>query len=296
MSEQNTHATVRADVGQFAKMLKQASLDPAGSSDDETTHSDVYLNILEDEVRILQVAPGEVVLTYCSFTADYFDEITLNRDIREIETEDRQGEDLAYEVGAEAILDVEQTLTYLNFASEGGTIELNLTGTEDRRLSQYVRAEGALEAWVKLPGSQDVLTDVPHWLPHRFNDDNEYTNTQGAPAPTQIETKVEKIQTIIDAVDADQDAEFYPIVVKDEEFYVDIGDADRSGVSGTLGAKSVEGPDVETYYYDGFEEIFNVLRGPVHLQTAPGENPLAIVQANDDGSIIRHANGTVNSQ
>jgi hypothetical protein len=295
MSDQTTHATIRADVGQFQKMLKQSSLDPSSGSDDRTQHSDVYLCVLDNEVRILQVAPGEVVLTYCSFGEDFFDEITLNRDIREMTGTDRRGEDFTYRVGAEAILDVEQTLTYLGFASEGGTIELHLTGTEDRRLSQYARAEGALEAWVKLPGSETVLEDVPHWLPLRFNQDNKYTNTAGDPAPTQVETKVQKVETIIDAVKADKDAEYYPIVVKDETFYVDIGDQDRSGVSGSLGAKGVVGPDVESYYFDGFEEIFSVLSGPVTLQTAPGENPLAVVQEGDDDRTIRHANGTVNN-
>lgn len=294
MSNQNTHATLRADVGQFSKMLKQASLDPAGSSDDETTHSDIYLNVLEEEVRILQVAPGEVVLTFCSFGKDFFDEIELERDVREMSGTDRSGEDFSYQVGAEAILDVEETMTYLDLATDGGKIVLELTGNEDRRLSQYARAEGALEAWVKLPGGESVLDDVPHWLPHRFNSDEQYTNTQGDPAPTQIETKVEKIQSIIDAVGVDKDAEFYPIVVKDEELFIDIGEKDGSGVSGTLGAKSVEGPDVESYYFDGFEEIFSVLSGPVSLQTAPGDNPLAIVQEGSDGRVIRHANGTVN--
>lgn len=291
MSEQK-HATIRASVDQFQKMIDQSSLDG------ETEHSDIYLNILEDEVRVLQQAPGEVVLTYCSFSKDFFDEIEVFRDLTEETATDNAGEEFAFRAGAEAILDVEQTLTYLGFASEGGTVELNFTGSTENRLATYVRAKGALEAWVKLPGSSDILQDVPHWLPLRFNSEDQYTNKAGDPAPVQISTKVSKVQTIVEAVKEDKDADFYPIVVRDNDFFIDIGDENRSGVSGSLGAKNIDAPDgveVENYYFDGFEEIFNVLSGPISLQTAPGNNPLAVVQTGSDGRVIRHVNGTVDN-
>lgn len=290
MSEE-THATLRASVEQFRKMINQSSLDG------ETEHSDVYLNILDDEVRVLQQAPGEVVLTYCSFSEDFFDEIELGVDVSEQTARDSAGDEFGFRAGAEAILDVEQTLTYLGFASDSGTVELSFEGS-DNRLATYVRAEGALEAWVKLPGSSDILQDVPHWLPLRFNSENVYTSQAGDPAPVSISTKVSRIETIINAVKEDRDADFYPIVLRDGEFYIDIGDEDRSGVSGTLGAQEVENKtdqDVENYYYDGFEEIFNVLSGPIELQTAPGNNPLSVVQRGSDGRVIRHVNGTVDA-
>lgn len=293
MTDDSTHATIRAEEGQFKKMIKQAALDG------ETEHSDLYLNILDDEVRVLQQAPGEVVLTYCSFDEDFFDEIDLERDIAEETGTDRSGNEFVYRAGAEAILDVEAILTYLGFASDGGTVELSFTGSENQRLSTYVRAKGALEAWVKLPGGGDeVLQEVPHWLPLRFNANDVYTNGAGDEAPVQVSTKVEKIQTIINAVKEDRDAEFYPVVVKDEDFYIDIGDEARSGVSGTISTKSVKdsvGDGVENYYFDGFEEIFSVLSGPVELHTASNDNPLSIVQAEGDGRVIRHVNGTVNN-
>lgn len=288
MSEE-THATIRAEVGQFKQMIEQSSLDG------ETDHSDLYINVLDDEVRILQQAPGEVVLTYCSFDERFFDDIDLQRDITEETSTDKSGSDFTYRVGAEAILNVEDLTTYLDFASDGGTVELSLTGDDSQRLSAYARASGALDAWVKLPGSQSAIEDVPHWLPFRFSANEVYTNTAGDEAPTVVTTNASKLDIIIDAVEEDQDADFYPLVVKDGEFYVDIGDETRSGVSGTIGAKSVEGPDVENYYYDGFEEIVNVLNGQIELQTAPGNNPVAFVQDEDDGKVIRHVNGTVNA-
>lgn len=287
MTEENVHTTIRASVEKFQQMIRQSSLEG------EVEHSDIYLNVLEDKVQVLQAAPGEVVLTYCTFGADFFDEIDLQRDVREMTSQDSGGEEFTFDVGAEAILDVEQTLTYLDFAAEGGTVELEFTGSEERRLSTFVRANGALEAWVKLPGSQDVLDSVPHWLPLRFSDADCYTNQAGDEAPTQISTKASKIDTIIRAVKEDREAEFYPLVVEDGEFRIDVGDDQRSGVQGTLGAQSIEGPEVENYYFDGFEEIFNVLSGKVELQTAPGGNPVSIVQKGDTGQTIRHVNGSV---
>jgi hypothetical protein len=121
-----------------------------------------------------------------------------------------------------------------------------------------------------------------------------YTNQQGDPAPAVIDTKVTKLGTIIDAVEKDRDADYFPIVTDDGDFQIDIGDESRSGVSGSLGAKNVKGPDVENYYFDGFEVIVSVIGGAVQLQTAPGGNPLAVVQRSDSGKTIRHVNGTVN--
>jgi len=292
MSE-NVHATIRASVEQFKKMINQSALSG------ETEHDDLYMNVRSDGVRILQQAPAEVVLSYCSFGTDYFDEIELKTDESEETYTEKSGDESAFLAGAEAIINVEKALTYLDFASESGTVELSFTGSEENRLATYMTAEGALEAWVKLPGSTDILQDVPHWLPTRFNADDQYTNKAGDPAPVQIDTKVSRVQKIIKAVKEDRDADFYPLVVRDGNFYIDIGDEDRSGVSGSLGAQSVEnktGDDVENYYFDGFEEIFDVLSGPVQLQTAPGNNPVAVVQSGSEGRVIRHVNGTVDAQ
>ncbi len=290
MSNQEIHATVRGSVESFQQMIEEMALDG------ETEHSDLYLNILEDEVQVLQQAPGEVVLTFGSYNDEFFDEINLEVDVTEETAMDKQGNELAFRAGAEAILHADDTLTYLDFASEGGTVELEFTGSTENRLATYVRANGALEAWVKLSGSEDILQDVPHWLRFRYTDDNVYTSPTGSEAPCIIQTNVSKVSTIISAVKEDRDADYYPITVQDGEFLIDIGDEDRSGVSGTLGAQSISIPDgmeVENYYFDGFEEIFRVLDGPIELQTGPGNNPMAVVQKGSDGRVVRHVNGTV---
>ncbi|MFB6282551.1 MAG: hypothetical protein ABEK59_01260 [Halobacteria archaeon] len=286
MSEQ-TYATVRGTAENLKQMIQQSSL--AG----DTEHGDLYLNILEDEIRVLQRTPGDSVLTSCVFTESFFDDISLEREVQ-TRTGDYKGDDYEYETGAEAILDVEQTQTYLDFASDGGTVELTFTGSDEKRLATYARAEGSLEAWVKLPGSREALSEVPHWLAYRWTDDNKFVSSDGeSTMPVEINTKAEKLHTIIDAVKDDQDADYYPIVVRDGEFIIDVGDEQRSGVRGTLGAKNVEGPDVENYYYDGFEEILNILSGPITLQTAPNNAPLVVTQE-QNGKIIRHNNGSVN--
>lgn len=288
----DTHATLRASVEKFTSMIRETALDG------DTEHGDLYLNILEDEVRILQAAPGETVLTYGSYGEDYFDDIDLEREVRTL-TGKRGGDEYEYDVGCEAIINVADVLTYLGFASDGGTVELQFTGSEDRRLATYFRAEGALEAWVKLPGSQSALDGVPHWLAvNRWTQDNVYTDASGEKElPVRIETNADKVKTIIKAVKDDKDADFYPIVIEDDEFVIDVGDEQRSGVRGSLGAREVENKtdsDVENAYFDGFEEIFNVLSGPVTLQTAPGNAPLAVVQSDDRDRVVRHVNGPVN--
>lgn len=281
-----SYATLRATVTDFQRMIDKASLDG------DTEHGDLYLNILVDRVEVLQAAPGDVVLTYCTFGADYFDEIQLERDLTKQTTTGGPSDEYQFQVGAEAILDVNQTETTLDFADNGGVVELEFTGQEDGRLASFVRANGALEAWTNLPGSQHTLEEVPHWLPERFNRDDIYTNPSGDEAPTKIDTNVGKIHTIIDAVE-ESNGDFYPIVVEDGDFKIDVGERQQAGVRGTLGGQSVEGPDIDNAYYSGFEEIVNVFSGTVQLQTAPGNNPVAVVEKGASGEVIRHVTGEV---
>lgn len=282
-SEEFTHATIRGQVDDISRMLDEASLDG------ETSHDSLYINVLPDEVQVLMAAPGNVVLTYCTYSSDYFDEIDVP------ETETRETSDgIEYEVGAEAIIDVDAVETYLGYASDGGTVELRLTGSKDRRLASYMRIEGALESWVNLPGSEDILDKVPFWLPMRYNEDDDYCNKQGDPAPARVLTRIDQIEKIIRAVDEDRDAELYPITTEDGEFNIDVGDESRSGVKGSLQAKQVTGPDISNYYFDGFAEVTRVLSGPIDLQTAPG-GPIAFVQTNEAGRVVRHAVGITGS-
>lgn len=280
-------ATIRAPVDTFTSLIERCALDG------QTEHSELYLNILDDHIEVLQAAPGEIVLTYGSFSSSHFDDLTLEKEEETIKVDDGSGGTMEYQKGCEAIIDVERTLQYLNYASSSGTVELSFSGEEDIRLSTMLRAEGALEAWVNLPGSQDILDHVPLWLPSRYNEDEKFTSTGGNPTPTIIKTQTHRIQKIIDIVQADVDDTNYPIVVNEGDFEVDVGESHSSGVRGQLKTNSVEGPDVENYYFSGFEEIFNVLSGTVELQTAPENSPISVVQRGNDGDVVRHVNGSI---
>lgn len=283
-----TYATLRTTTEKFQELIKQSSLEG------DVSHSDLYLNILENEVQVLQSAPGEVVLTYCSFHGSFFDELSLKTDIEEHSATTKGGSDLTYETGAEAIINVSDALRYLSYASESGKIELHFQGQDDgKRLAQRLKFEGALDAWVRLDGSKDILDDVPHWLPFRFSENEVYTNIEGDEAPTQITTGSQKLRKIIEIVQGDDKAEFYPVTVNDGDFSINIGEVTDSGVQGTINTKDISGPDIENYYFDGFDEIFSTIGGQVQLQTAPKNNPMAVVQEGADGRVVRHVNGPV---
>lgn len=282
-----TYASIRTTVEKVQRMIRESALEGSNA------HSDLYLNILDDEVQILQSAPGEVLLSYCSFNDSYFDDITLHTDAEKRSEMDR-GEEYEYETGAEAIVNVDDALQRLGHASETGKVVMRFQGQDpDKRLCQRLEFDGTLTSWCRLPGSHDILDDVPQWVSLRFDGDEQYTNRDGDAAPTQITVNTQRLQRIIDIVESDASAEFYPIVVEDGSFRVDVGEYTGNGARGTLKAKNTTGPDVENRYYDGFQEIFGVLSGDVRIQTAPGNNPMAVVQEGA-GRTIRHIDGPVN--
>lgn len=284
---QEVLAKMRAPVENFTRMINKSSLDG------ETEHADLYLNVLDDRVIILQQAAGEVALTYCSFSESYFNELEVFRDI-ETRSTSKDGKEIEYETGAEAIVNVEDVLAYMSFASDGSDmVEISLLGDDSERLAIYLKAEGALETQVRLPGGEDALSSVPQWLPSRFSENDVFTNPDGDEAPTIIDTNSSKLRTIIDAVEQDANVEYYPLVVEDGQFKISVGEDEGSYVQGTLGAQNVSGPDIENYYFAGFKEITNVMSGRVQLQTAPGNNPCSMVHNGEDGSVIRHVNGSV---
>lgn len=266
-------ATFAAEVGSIKDMINRSAL----SGDDQ--HDDLYLEVSDDEVKVLQSAPGDSVLTFSSFYDSYFERLSVDGD-------DPLG----------AIIRVEQTLGYLDMVSDSGVVELTFTlDKPEDATARHLTFEGDFEGGVVLPGGREALSRVPDWLPERFTDDNVYTSSPEAGSkelPTTIETRVDDIRHIIGAKDQ-VGAKTFPIVVDDGEFILDIGHGD-SYVRGPFDIQDVEGPDVDNQYLSGFEEIFNVLTGRITLRTAPGNGPLAVVK---DGakSVVRHVNASVNT-
>jgi hypothetical protein len=267
-------ASITAKSAKLTNLLTQSAVsDPGG--DPPWIHSDVYLEVSDGEVRAIVSAGGGSVLTYCTFREGYFDEI--------------EGE-------AQAIVDVDATLDRLKVASDGGRMAFDFYGPEDGELAQQLKARGALEMSVTLPASEKALSKVPDGLPERFDDEERFLSPSGNPHQTYVDTRVETVEKVIDAVELDDAMEYFPITVEDGDFTLNVGD-DLTYLRGDLSASSVDGPDLQNWYGPGFEALFGTtLSGDVQLQTTPGDNgghPMAVVQESDD-VVIRHVLVEVN--
>lgn len=285
---EETQATLRASVNKFEQLIHETSLDG------DVEHSDLYLNICDNEVSVLQSAPGEVVLTYGSYGYDYFDSLEVEVDQEEVEIDDGAGGTVPFEKGCQAAINVNETERLLSYASDGDkTIELDFIGEDSNELASKIEVSGSINTWRTLPGSKKVLDEVPRWLPSRFTDEYKFTSPSGNETPTVVNTDVSNIEKIIDAVEQDIDDDYYPIVVRDGKFLIDI-ESSKMGLHGELGSTETDGPDVENYYFDGFQEIMNVLSGRIELQTAPDNAPLSVVRQGSSSEVVAHVNGSVN--
>lgn len=270
-------ASLSVSVGRLNELVRVSSL----YGDIEPRYPNLYLNLLEDEVQILQAMSGEAVLTYCTFNAEYFEGYEMSGGVRKKTVTDSTGQEFEYNRGVEVNLDVKTIQTHLSNAEEDELVEFTFIETDGEQvdgITSSMKVDGITVEKSSGVESNQTLETVPHWLPARYSSNEVYTNTDGDEAPTRITTTSTNVESVIRAISLDQHDEFYPVVVEEGEFMVD--------------AKCVEGPDVENYYFDGFIEIFQVLSGQVELQTAPGNNPLAVVQRRND-SVIRHIIGPI---
>lgn len=269
MSEKQ--ATITAKANRFEQMITQAALEDSGG-DPPWIHSDLYIEIDEDEVTALVSAGGGSVLTYCTFEESFFDEI--------------EGE-------ARAIMDVEKTLDRLNVAADKGRMAFDFIGPDDG-LAERLRARGALQMAVTLPASEKALDKVPDELPDRFDGDENFLSPSGNPHQTHIDTSLDEVRKIVDAVGI-EGGDTYPIAVEDGDFTLNVG-GDLEYFRGDLEA-DVDGPDLKNHYSPGFTPMTDTLSGGVVLQTTPHDDglPLAVIQDNE-GSTIRHVLASVNPE
>lgn len=273
-------ASIQASAHNVRNMVEQTALGGTG----DPFHSDIYLNVHPDGfVTAIGGAPGDVTQTYCTFTDPQMNDISSIQ-----------------EDGTQSIIDVADFITYgLDFASDGGELEVSFRGQSDSELSSVLEFYGAVNSRVMTPVAGDVLEEVPTGIVRNFPEgDGQYHSTmegrEGETFPTNIRVDVEQIQRIIEVVDHDPETDFYPIVVEDGELSLDIGrDSGRNAVWGDLQANSIEGPDVNNQYKKGFTEVFKALSGEVWLQTAPGGAPLCVAQDGHDGMVVRHVIGNM---
>lgn len=281
---EETLAKIEGPSQRIKSAVEQAAL--AGKGD--PFHSDVYLNIRDGIVNTLVGSPGNVVLSYCTFSESYFDGIDVETDEPLAGTDD-DGRD-----SVEAIINVADFMSYLDFASDGGTVRLSFRGQPGDRLATALEMTGALNTRVMLPSSESILDEIPTGLPNKFDPDENFT---GSPEDSRAEivTDTSQIQDIIEVVDYDPEIEFYPITVEDGELVLNVGSEDapdRNSVWGSLDAKSLDVPvDFDNQYHEGFEPVFNTLSGEVRMQTNP-DSPVVVVQE-DSGRVARHMLGNM---
>lgn len=270
--QEQVQATFRGSAQKVRKIVEQSSLSGGG----DPYHGDLYINIGDEELRTIAGSSGHVVVSYSDFGEEYLDTI--------------EGE-------TEAVIDVGDFLNYLDIATEGGMVEVSFVGDDESRLAQQLTIDGKLNSTIMLPGSQAVLEEVPLGLPKQFNDNNVMTNSEGEPLGTHISTDVDELSTIVDAVDLREDVEFYPVVVEEGSFRLDVGDEKSQEVRGALDAvvepttDETDEVDVDNQYNEGFEELVGALSGDVNVYTTQ-DAPLCVTQEGA-GRQVRHSLGNV---
>jgi hypothetical protein len=273
---EETLAVIEGKAQKIKKAMEEASLTGSGDS----YHDDVYLNIRDDVVNTVVGSPGNIVLSYCTFTSQ-FDNV-------EVEAEDTES--------VEAIVEVDKFLTYFGFTTDAGDVRISFRGNPDDRLATAVEITGSLNARLMLPDSESILEEVPMNLPNSFTDEERYAPDEGGEAPVKIRVDTGAVERVIEVVEYDPEIDYYPIAVEDGELTLNVSQEDapgRDSVWGSLNAHSVETPeDFTNHYHEGFVDAFGSLSGEVEIQTAPTGAPAIIVKV-ADGRVLRHMLGPV---
>lgn len=294
MTDLDDFATVRGSADALREMVLEAS---------GGFHDDVYLRVMGDEgvVQFLTASDARQVMSYCTFSG-----LDVSGDAEAV-----------IPVGLDS--DTKGYLDYLAIAEGSGTVEMTFRGVggdgDHPRLASHWSAEGALETTIRLPASKDDLDNVPWHFAERWTADNEYVSTAAFDdsgdlvvddddlgdytPPTVVDTSVETVQqSIIQPAEFMDEVNYYPLVVADGEFRLTLqGNDGDDSIAGQVGAESVDGPDVDRRFDQGFAEVFGELSGPATLSTAPStppgevDPPLAVVQADQSDRTIRHIIG-----
>lgn len=261
----DTLGTIEANRSQIEEIINTTS---AGY------HEELYVRVEDGRVRFLAGAPGGSVVAYTDFIEGDIDDISGD---------------------CEAKLRVSTMLDHIDLAAEGtsSNLRLEFIGSAEAPLAEQLRistpGSHRFEAGFSLPASQSALDNVPTDLPQLFDSDNVLVNqAEQRPVSTHIETYVEMMAKIIDVVDLREELEFYPLVVEDGRFVLDVGSETSDYVSGELQGE-VEGDDVDNLYGSGFEEVSKALDGQVTLHTEQ-DRPLLVLKEMNYGT-ARHVLG-----
>jgi len=261
----DVQATIEATKAQIKEIINHTA---AGY------HEKVYANITDGRVRFLAGTPGGTVVAYNDYVEGDIDDISGD---------------------AQAIINVADLLNYIGLAGEGtsSNILLEFVGSSEGGLSEQLRVSvpgsHSFEVGLTLPASESSLESVPTDLPGLFDDDNVLLNqAEERPVTTHIDTYTESLEKILDVVGLKEELEFYPIVVENEEFLLNVGSDQGNYVNAKLQG-SVEGDDVDNLYGSGFEEVVKALDGNVTLHVEQG-SPLLVLKEGSYGT-VRHVLG-----
>lgn len=273
---ETTKATIRAEAGRLEEMMRKAALK---SSSGDSVHSEVYVNVGGGEVRFLAAKDSNRIISYSTFGDGFLESVEVRQDTL---TEENNGT-------AEAILSVEDFLDYLDELGEDSEYmtDIVFSGNPSERLCNRLEFQSTTEEEMTLPSNENNLDVIPFGVIDRFDEAHSWTTSSGEPLASTIVADARDIERIINVVNEDVGLTSYPIIIRDNELYIDTGkNRVKDAAWGTLRTDRVTGPDLTNYYPDEFENVFTILSGEVRLETEQ-DMPLCTIQE-QDGQIVRH--------
>ena len=261
-------ATIKATEAQLKEILDLTSVG---------FHEELYVNVDSDQVRLLGGAPDSSSGTFVDFVEAFVEDI---------------------DGATEAYIDVAQFENYLGVLSGGPSTVLNIEfrGSDNQRLANQVKIspeDGSGEVSLMLKSGERVMESVPTVLPKQFDQSNNFLHpVEDRPAKVHIETYVDEVRRIVDAKNLQESLEYSPIVVKGEQFILDVGDENDEHVSVVLKA-DVDNPDeheVNNVYGGSFDDVIKRLSGTLFIQTEDG-SPVHLLQEKNHIT-VRHLVGT----
>lgn len=261
-------AVITATEAQFKDLLDATSV---------SYHEEIYLNIGDDRIRLLAGAPDSSSGAYVDAVEAFVESI---------------------EGSSEAYIDVAQVESYLSILSEGPSTELEISfhGSDSDRLANQMKispSSGEGEVSLMLKSGERVMESVPSQLPKQFDQNNNFLHpVEDRPAKVHIETYVDEVRRIVEAVGLQESHEYAPIVVNGQQFILDVGDErdERVNVNLKADVDNEDDHDVDNLYGGSFDNVVKSLSGTLFLQTEDG-SPVHLLQEKNHMT-IRHVIGT----
>ncbi|NLV09479.1 hypothetical protein GOC74_06005 [Halomicrobium mukohataei] len=192
---------------------------------------------------------------YTSYRPDHFDSYAVDRP-------------------SYVVLGAVPTLQWLDWLDDD-RVEVVFGGDPGRQLIEWAEIRGRDHRMRAEPLPTDVAVEsVDLGMPAAFDDDGRFA-PDGAPAPTRVETDAATLERLVTAAEI-VDSEGVPVVVEDGQFRLAVSGEVVAG-TGTLSARTVEGPDCRNWYGPELGALTRTLDGPIRLEIVP-DGPMAVVQ------------------